>query len=65
MACRRWLDAHLVDQWYLGKPVVIEEFGKAIGRFHRRLHGSSLQLPMANAWKAVSGFVAHPSQTPS
>ncbi|CAK0785325.1 hypothetical protein CVIRNUC_008532 [Coccomyxa viridis] len=28
---RRWLDAHLVDQWYLGKPVVIEEFGKAIG----------------------------------
>ena len=29
--CRKWLDAHLKDQWYLGKPVVIEEFGKAVG----------------------------------
>ncbi len=28
---RAWLDAHLKDAWYLGKPVVIEEFGKAIG----------------------------------
>ncbi|CAL5224249.1 g6902 [Coccomyxa viridis] len=28
---RKWLDTHLKDQWYMGKPVVIEEFGKAIG----------------------------------
>ena len=48
MTCRRWLDAHLVDQWYLGKPVVIEEFGKAIGGFHTHLHGSFLQIPTAN-----------------
>lgn len=30
--CRKWLDTHLKDQWYLGKPVVIEEFGKALGK---------------------------------
>ena len=54
-----------MDQWYLGKPVVIEEFGKAIGRSHTLLHGSSLQLAIANAREAVSGFVAHPSQAPS
>ncbi len=30
--CRKWLDTHLKDQWYMGKPVVIEEFGKAIGK---------------------------------
>ncbi|CAL8463699.1 g3233 [Coccomyxa elongata] len=28
---RAWLDAHMKDAWYLGKPVVIEEFGKAVG----------------------------------
>ncbi|EIE27742.1 glycoside hydrolase [Coccomyxa subellipsoidea C-169] len=28
---RAWLDAHMKDAWYLGKPVVIEEFGKAQG----------------------------------
>ena len=28
---REWLDAHMADAYYLGKPVVIEEFGKAIG----------------------------------
>lgn len=28
---RAWLDAHMKDAYYLGKPVVLEEFGKAIG----------------------------------
>jgi hypothetical protein len=28
---RTWLDAHMKDAYYLGKPVVLEEFGKAIG----------------------------------
>ena len=31
VCCRKWLDTHLKDQWYMGKPVVIEEFGKALG----------------------------------
>lgn len=31
---RAWLNAHMKDAWYLGKPVVIEEFGKAVGASH-------------------------------
>ncbi len=29
--CRAWLQAHIDDVKYLGKPLVLEEFGKAVG----------------------------------
>lgn len=32
--CREWLQAHIDDVKYLGKPLVLEEFGKAVGEPH-------------------------------
>ncbi len=28
-----WLSAHIADTKYLGKPLVLEEFGKAVGAY--------------------------------
>lgn len=30
---QKWLQAHIDDTKYLGKPLVLEEFGKAVGGF--------------------------------
>ena len=31
MPGRAWLQAHIDDVKYMGKPLVLEEFGKAVG----------------------------------
>ena len=31
MPGREWLQAHIDDVKYMGKPLVLEEFGKAVG----------------------------------
>ena len=69
--CRKWLDTHLKDQWYMGKPVVIEEFGKAIGtspawllNFHNNIIPSPMTDGLSNC-KAAKCWLARNHHIPT
>ena len=57
-----WINAHLADSTSLGKPFVLEEFGKQVGCPRATLHISLActalcsKVSAANSWP-ILGFV--------